>query len=195
VGNSYLVRYRTVHSTTLSSPRSTQPADDSSTCGYLYEWLASFRFPLQPDPHAAYTYVVVKAADIVPDAGSVNPFVVGTPVLSEKRDFRLLTSSKRRPASHPVVASSTERRHPVRHTGPPRPRSSAGQSSGLLIRRSQVRILSGAPCSTRPTGRHPLRAAGPSVRMTSHAASGGGRRHHGGQGVEHLLRREVGPGK
>ncbi len=36
---------------------------------------------------------------------------------------------------------------PLRHTGAaiPCPRSSAGQSSGLLIRRSQVRILSGAP--------------------------------------------------
>lgn len=108
---------------------STEPADGSSTCGYLYEWVDTFRFPLQPDPHAAYTYVVpkitdgsvgfeitgpfpyapwtewmvytglgaqaqpysvVKAGDIVPDSGSVNPFVVGTPVLSENRDFRLL---------------------------------------------------------------------------------------------------------
>ncbi len=102
---------------------------DSSTCGYLYEWVDTFRFPLQPDPHAAYTYVVPKITDgsvgfeisgsfpyaswtewmvytgladkaqpysvvkdsaITPDSGSVNPFVPGTPVLSEKRDFRLL---------------------------------------------------------------------------------------------------------
>ena len=32
-------------------------------CGYLYEWLSSFRFPLQPDPHAAYSYVIPKVSD------------------------------------------------------------------------------------------------------------------------------------
>ncbi len=45
--------------TSTASGRSTvSPA--SSTCGYLYEWVTTFRFPLQPDPHAAYTYVVPK---------------------------------------------------------------------------------------------------------------------------------------
>lgn len=105
----------------------------SATCGYLYEWLRDFRFPLQPDPHAAYTYVVpritdasvgfeitgdfpyaawtewmvytglgagaqpfsvVKDSAITPDTGSVNPFVPGTRVLSERRAFRLLVLPK-----------------------------------------------------------------------------------------------------
>lgn len=45
---------------------SARPSDDatvstdSSTCGYLYEWATTFRFPLQPDPHAAYTYVLPR---------------------------------------------------------------------------------------------------------------------------------------
>jgi hypothetical protein len=95
-------------------------------CGYLYEWTSTWRFPLQPDPQAAYTYVVPKVTDepigylisgplpyatwtswtiynaklkpfsvvednaIKPDPGSENPFVVGTPVLSPRRDFSLL---------------------------------------------------------------------------------------------------------
>jgi hypothetical protein len=89
--------------------------------------------PLQPDPHAAYSYViskitddpvaleitgqfpyaawtswtiytdlhggvqpfsVVKDADITPNEGSVNPFVVGKPVLAPKRDYRLLVLPK-----------------------------------------------------------------------------------------------------
>jgi hypothetical protein len=49
-------------SSTSSAPSSTSTgqSDASSTCGYLYEWVDNFRFPLQPDPHAAYTYVVPK---------------------------------------------------------------------------------------------------------------------------------------
>src|ERR1043165_9037963 len=30
----------------------------SLACLYAFEWLHSFRFPLQPDPHAAFSYVV-----------------------------------------------------------------------------------------------------------------------------------------
>jgi hypothetical protein len=112
-------------------PEHRHPAEVSSpaVCGYLYEWLSSFRFPLQADPHAAYSYIlpmisddpvaleitgqfpfaawtswtiytdlqagvqpfsVVRDADITPNEGSVNPFVVGKPVLAPKRDYRLL---------------------------------------------------------------------------------------------------------
>jgi hypothetical protein len=118
-----------------SSPRASSPAEVSSpaVCGYLYEWLSSFRFPLQADPHAAYSYVlpkisddpvalevtgqfpfaawtswtiytdlqagvqpfsVVRDADITPNEASVNPFVVGKPVLAPKRDYRLLVLPK-----------------------------------------------------------------------------------------------------
>ena len=114
-----------------SPPQTSSPAGVSSpaVCGYLYEWLSSFWFPLQPDPHAAYSYVipkisnepvaleitgqfpfaawtswtiytdlqagvqpfsVVRDAAITPNEGSVNPFVVGKPVLAPKRDYRLL---------------------------------------------------------------------------------------------------------
>jgi hypothetical protein len=102
------------------------PPTKSAVCGYLYEWTSAWKFPLQPDPHAAYTYVVPKVTSapigylisgpfpyaawtswtiynaklepfsvaedsaIKPDSGSVNPFVVGTPVLSAKRGFKLL---------------------------------------------------------------------------------------------------------
>jgi hypothetical protein len=103
---------------------------DSSVCGYLYEWQSAWKFALQPDPHAAYSYVVPKVTSepigfrisgpfpyavwtswtiynakaqpfslakdsaITPDEGNVNPFVVGTPVLSAKRSFTLLVLPK-----------------------------------------------------------------------------------------------------
>jgi hypothetical protein len=43
------------------------PASGSSTragdsvCGYLFEWLHVVRFPVQPDPHAAYSYVALNS--------------------------------------------------------------------------------------------------------------------------------------
>jgi hypothetical protein len=103
---------------------------ETAACGYLYEWLHAWRFPLQPDPHAAYSYVISKVttepigyvisgafpyaawtswdvynarfqpfavaedSTIKPDEGGANPFVVGTPVLSEKRGFKLLVVPK-----------------------------------------------------------------------------------------------------
>lgn len=111
--------------------KTTTTATESETasgpvCGYYYEWKSKWRFALQPDPHAAYSYVIPQvttdpigyliqgpfpyapwtswtiydndlkpyslATDdkITPDDGSVNPFVVGTPVLSEERDYTLL---------------------------------------------------------------------------------------------------------
>ena len=30
----------------------------AAVCNYYYEWLGKFRFPLQPDPHATYTYIM-----------------------------------------------------------------------------------------------------------------------------------------
>jgi hypothetical protein len=33
-------------------------AGDESVCNYYFEWLDRVRFPLQADPHAAYTYVI-----------------------------------------------------------------------------------------------------------------------------------------
>jgi hypothetical protein len=33
-------------------------AGDTAVCNYFYEWLDRVRFPLQADPHAAYTYVI-----------------------------------------------------------------------------------------------------------------------------------------
>lgn len=38
-------------------------ASGSDVCGYLYEWLSAWRFPLQPDPAAAYSYVAPKITD------------------------------------------------------------------------------------------------------------------------------------
>jgi hypothetical protein len=46
-----------------SSASSSSGPTDASVCGYLYEWVDEFRFPLQPDPHAAYTYVVPKITE------------------------------------------------------------------------------------------------------------------------------------
>ena len=99
-------------------------------CGYYYEWKSAWKFALQPDPHAAYTYVIPKVTTdpigfvisgpfpyaawtswtiynaqaqpfslakdsaIAADTGSVNPFVVGTPVLAPKRNFTLLVLPK-----------------------------------------------------------------------------------------------------
>jgi hypothetical protein len=47
-----------------SSPTATSDASaatttaDSSVCNYYFEWLDRVRFPLQADPHAAYSYVI-----------------------------------------------------------------------------------------------------------------------------------------
>ena len=116
-----------VSPSTSGSPSTTATtAADSSVCGYYYEWTSKWTFALQPDPHAAYTYVIPKVttdpigyeitgdfpyaawtswtiydaqakpfslatdSKITPDAGSVNPFVVGNPVLAPKRSFTLL---------------------------------------------------------------------------------------------------------
>jgi hypothetical protein len=34
-----------------------------AVCGYLYEWQSAWKFALQPDPHAAYSYVVPKVTN------------------------------------------------------------------------------------------------------------------------------------
>jgi hypothetical protein len=109
----------------------------SADCNYYYEWIGRVRFPLQPDPHATYSYVMPAnqaALDgigflvrgefphstwtswmaytgtaqpfdvanfvnnppantnnpVVADAGSVNPFVAGQPMLGTPRNFTLL---------------------------------------------------------------------------------------------------------
>ena len=41
---------------------STASAPDSSVCNYYFEWLDRVRFPLQADPHAAYSYVIPKVS-------------------------------------------------------------------------------------------------------------------------------------
>ena len=43
---------------TSTAAAATAGAPDASVCNYLFEWLDRVRFPLQADPHAAYTYVV-----------------------------------------------------------------------------------------------------------------------------------------
>jgi hypothetical protein len=41
----------------------TRPSTSSgSVCNYLYEWVHVVRFPIQADPHAAYTYVAISTA-------------------------------------------------------------------------------------------------------------------------------------
>ena len=45
---------------TSTAADSATASTDPSTCGYLYEWATTWRLPLQPDPHAAYTYVVSR---------------------------------------------------------------------------------------------------------------------------------------
>lgn len=37
-------------------------AGSESVCSYMYEWLRVVRFPLQPDPHGAYTYAALSTA-------------------------------------------------------------------------------------------------------------------------------------
>jgi hypothetical protein len=113
------------------------PRGTTTLCNYYYEWLGKVRFPLQPDPHATYTYVMPSnqagldgigflvqgqfihgswtswmaytgAAEpfgvanfvnnppantlnpIAPNAGSVDPFLDGQPMLGTPRNFTLL---------------------------------------------------------------------------------------------------------
>lgn len=115
------------------------PPGTTNVCNYYYEWLGKVRFPLQPDPHATYTYVALSdqagqdgigflvrgdfvhsawtswmaytsAAEpfsvanfvnnppantnspILPNAGSVDPFAAGQPMLGRPRKFTLLFS-------------------------------------------------------------------------------------------------------
>ena len=122
----------------VASAAKVKPQPVTSTpCDYYYEWLGKVRFPLQPDPHATYSYVAVSdqaAPDgigflvqgdfvhtawtswmtydsqvnptsvanfvnnppantdnpIMPDAGSVDPFLTGQPMLGTPRKFTLL---------------------------------------------------------------------------------------------------------
>lgn len=46
--------------TTKATASTTAPASDSPVCGYYYEWKSAWKFALQPDPHAAYSYVIPK---------------------------------------------------------------------------------------------------------------------------------------
>jgi hypothetical protein len=41
-----------------SGSASAETASDASVCNYYFEWLDRVRFPLQADPHAAYSYVI-----------------------------------------------------------------------------------------------------------------------------------------
>jgi hypothetical protein len=115
---------------TVSPPvGSGKPTDPPvSVCNYFFEWLHVVRFPLQPDPHAAYSYVAISTAaaqahvafvvhgafpyaawtswdiygaqgkptavanynKIVPDPGSINPFLPGRRVFAAHRNFTLL---------------------------------------------------------------------------------------------------------
>jgi hypothetical protein len=53
-----------VSATASAGDPSGTDASDDSVCEYYFEWLDRVRFPLQADPHAAYSYVIpaVKAA-------------------------------------------------------------------------------------------------------------------------------------
>lgn len=44
----------------LALPGGAHAATQPTSCLYLYEWLHSVRFPLQPDPHGAYSFVALK---------------------------------------------------------------------------------------------------------------------------------------
>lgn len=138
----------------------TAPADDP-VCGYYYEWKSAWEFALQPDPHAAYTYVIPKVTSdpigfvitgqfpyaawtswtiydsqaqpyslatdnaIVPDEGSANPFVVGTPVLTPERDFTLLVV--------PEGTDTSTLAEPLRDTPTTNVLSSPTTGSGFII--------------------------------------------------------------
>ena len=72
--------------------------------------------------------------------------------------------------------SSPRRRPPCYRRAVARPRSSAGQSGGFLIRRSQVRVLPGSPASPPPKpranlGAPPIRRREPAARKTAERGS------------------------
>ena len=46
-----------------SGSASAETASDASVCNYYFEWLDRVRFPLQADPHAAYSYVIPEITD------------------------------------------------------------------------------------------------------------------------------------
>ena len=43
-----------------SSRSDSKQSSSTPVCGYYYEWKSAWKFALQPDPHAAYTYVIPK---------------------------------------------------------------------------------------------------------------------------------------
>jgi hypothetical protein len=121
-------------STSAPSPSTTTPTTSPTpgnpVCGYLYEWIHAWLFPLQPDAHAAYSAIVPsvttdpiayvikgpmpyaswmswmvydskavgfslqKGEEIVPDAGSTNPFVVGNQLMAPSRNYTVLILPK-----------------------------------------------------------------------------------------------------
>jgi len=53
----------TADATASATPAASAPAAaDPSVCNYYFEWLDRVRFPLQADPHAAYSYVIPKVS-------------------------------------------------------------------------------------------------------------------------------------
>ena len=49
-----------VPSNAPATPGATANATGDAACDYLYEWVDRWRFPIQGDPHAAYTYVAAR---------------------------------------------------------------------------------------------------------------------------------------
>jgi hypothetical protein len=74
-------------------------AADSSVCGYYYEWKSAWKFALQPDPHAAYSYVIPKVTT-EPVAYQITgdfpyaPWTSWTIYNAEAQPFSLATDSK-----------------------------------------------------------------------------------------------------
>jgi hypothetical protein len=105
-------------------------AVDDSICNYYFEWLDRVRFPLQPDPHAAYSYVIPKVSPAADHIG----FTVTGPLPYAAWTSWMVYTGTAQPFS--VVSKSDiapDPGHVNPWSGAPTPFRSAKRSFTLLI--------------------------------------------------------------
>jgi hypothetical protein len=105
-------------------------AVDDSVCNYLFEWLDRVRFPLQADPHAAYSYVIPKVS---PKSDHIG-FTVTGPLPYAVWTSWMVYTGKAQPLS--VVKKSDiipDRGHVNPWSGAPTPIKAPKRSFTLLV--------------------------------------------------------------
>jgi hypothetical protein len=105
-------------------------ATDESVCNYYFEWLDRVRFPLQADPHAAYSYVIPKVS---PESDHI-AFTVSGPLPYAAWTSWMVYTGKAQPFS--IVGKTEITPDPGNvnpWSGPPTPIAAPKRSFTLLV--------------------------------------------------------------